>query len=310
MACSVACPDAPVLDQMDHVSHEFDMLSCAAGVEPMSVPADLDKFKYLLSGGGQVETTSSVLLSSSRYLNDARLREWVATESLRRNGRDLPSGFGVPQLYVIMQGLTDADKINRLFARVREQNPVIDRWFGDRFVSNYRKDDLKIHPPGSIGRSYFDMLEANNLQVEILPDFVPRSDADYYMLRAQQTHDLEHMLIGLQANAMGEMGTMTLRIASFFKFFGPELAGELSVFSSLLLTSCMNRTFLHYPQCWPAFWDSMVHGTRIGEASGPFFTAKYEDLFHLPVEEVRERVGIRGFERELDTRAVSATWSD
>lgn len=276
----------------------------------MSASADSDKFSYLLSGGRPVDTTSSVLLSSSRYLNDAALREWVATESLRRNGRDLPGGFGVPQLYVIMQRLTDEAKINRLFARVRAQNPVIDRWFEERFVSKYRKDDLKGYPAGSIGRRYFDLLDDNNLQVEILPDFVPESDAGYYMLRAQQTHDLEHLLVGLQANAMGEMGTMTLRMASFFKFFGTELAGELSVFSSLLLTSCMNRTMLHYPQCWPAFWESMAWGTRIGEASGPFFTAKYEELFPLGVEAVRERLGIRGIEGELGTRAISATWSE
>jgi ubiquinone biosynthesis protein COQ4 len=276
----------------------------------MQAPDELDKFSYLLRGGAKVTTTSSVLLSSSRYLNDARLREWVATESLRRNGQDLPKGFGVPQLSVIMQALTDEEKINRLFAQVREHNPVIDRWFTERFVSTYRKSDLEGRPAGSLGRAYFEMLDANNLEVEILPGFEPHSDAQYYMLRAQQTHDIEHMLVGLQANAMGEMGTMTLRIASFFKFFGPELAGELSVFSSLLLTSCMNRTLLHYPQCWPAFWESMARGTRAGAASGPFFTAKYEDLFHLPIETVRERVGILGIEGELDTREISTAWQD
>ena len=151
---------------------------------------------------------------------------------------------------------------------------------------------------------------ARDIEVEILPAFEPRSDAQYFMLRAQQTHDIEHTLAGLQANAIGEMGTITLRIANFCKVFDAELAGELSVFNSLLLTACMNRTLLHYPQCWPAFWESMAWGTRVGQMSGPFFMARYEDLFGLPVETVRERVGIRGVEGVLDTSRISESWRD
>ena len=103
---------------------------------------------------------------------------------------------------------------------------------------------------------------------------------------------------------------MTLRIANFCKVFAADLAGELSVFNSLLLTACMNRTLLHYPQCWPAFWQSMAWGTRVGELSGPFFMARYEELFALPIEAVRERVEIRGVEGVLDTSGSSERWRD
>ena len=189
----------------------------------------LAKFGYLLQGGNEAVPISSCLLSTSRYLNDPALRDWIATESLRRNGPDLPSGFGVPQLYVIMQKLSDEDRINRLFATARQRDPGLARWLDDRFVSRYRKDDLRDYAEGTLGRAYFAMLDASNLDVEILPDFEPHSDAQYFMLRAQQTHDIEHILAGLQANAIGEMGTMTLRIANFCKVFDAELAGELSV---------------------------------------------------------------------------------
>lgn len=276
----------------------------------MQAKEGLEKFGYLLQGGNEAVPVSSCLLSTSRYLNDPALRDWVATESLRRNGPDVPGGFGVPQLYVIMQRLSDEDRINRLFAAARQRDPALARWLDERFVSSYRKNDLRDYPQGTLGGAYFAMLDAANLEVEILPAFEPRSDAQYFMLRAQQTHDIEHTLAGLQANAIGEMGTITLRIANFCKVFDAELAGELSVFNSLLLTACMNRTLLHYPQCWPAFWESMAWGTRVGEMSGPFFMARYEDLFGLPVETVRERVGIRGVEGVLDTSEISERWRD
>ena len=45
---------------------------------------------YLLRGVAPVGTDSSLLVSSSRYLNHARLREWLAMICLRRNGPDFP----------------------------------------------------------------------------------------------------------------------------------------------------------------------------------------------------------------------------
>ncbi|WP_240345003.1 hypothetical protein [Novosphingobium sp. THN1] len=45
---------------------------------------------YLARGIMPVETPSSVLVSSSKYLNNPRLRDWLAMILLRRNGPDLP----------------------------------------------------------------------------------------------------------------------------------------------------------------------------------------------------------------------------
>ena len=52
-------------------------------------------YSYLMKGIETVSTDSSVLVSSSPWLNDARLREWMANESLRRNGHDYPLLYGM-----------------------------------------------------------------------------------------------------------------------------------------------------------------------------------------------------------------------
>ena len=148
----------------------------------------LEKFGYLLQGGNGGRARQQLPAEHVPVLErHPALRDWVATESLRRNGPDLSSGFGVPQLYVIMQRLSDENRINRLFAAERQRDPALSRWLDDRFVSRYRKNDLRDHPEGTLGRAYFAMLDAANLDVEILPGFEPRSDAQYFMLRAQQT---------------------------------------------------------------------------------------------------------------------------
>ena len=54
----------------------------------------MDDIPYLLRGITQLSTASSTLISSSKYLNNAKLRDWVAAELLRRNGPDLPTPSG------------------------------------------------------------------------------------------------------------------------------------------------------------------------------------------------------------------------
>ena len=53
---------------------------------------------FYTNGRHMLKTQSSVMISSSPFLNDARIREWTATESLRRNGVDYPLLFGMMPL--------------------------------------------------------------------------------------------------------------------------------------------------------------------------------------------------------------------
>jgi hypothetical protein len=76
----------------------------------------MDDIPYLLRGINPVSTASSVLISSSRYLNNAKLRDWVATELLRRNGPDVPTPSGAYRLNAIMKEIQDPEAIDALFA--------------------------------------------------------------------------------------------------------------------------------------------------------------------------------------------------
>ena len=48
-------------------------------------------FSYFLGGIRPVTTESSALVSSSKYLNEPAIRDWLALHFLRRNGPDLPT---------------------------------------------------------------------------------------------------------------------------------------------------------------------------------------------------------------------------
>ena len=65
---------------------------------------------FYLNGRRKVRTESSVLVSSSRWLNDARVREWVSTENLRRNGHDYPLLYGLPTLMQAVDEVRDVEE--------------------------------------------------------------------------------------------------------------------------------------------------------------------------------------------------------
>ena len=114
------------------------------------------EYSYLMSGITPVATESSLLVSSSRYLNDPRIRDWVATHLLRRNGPDVPTPSDSIQLVQILREVQDIDRINELFAQERQKNPALDAWFREGFVSTFQRDDLKHYGPETVGDAAID----------------------------------------------------------------------------------------------------------------------------------------------------------
>src|ERR1700685_362913 len=104
-----------------------------------------------MKGLKKVPTDSSVLVSSSKYLNDARIRDWVATHLLRRNGPDAPTPSDPMALVLALREVQDIGRINELFAVERRKNAALDEWFRAGHVSSFRREDLAHHPPGSGG---------------------------------------------------------------------------------------------------------------------------------------------------------------
>ena len=138
--------------------------------------------------------------------------------------------------------------------------------------------------------------------IQIVPWSEPRSQLEYYNLRSGQTHDFEHILCGGGFNFMGELVPYWFRLTNVFKHIqNQELAGELSVLQLLGSLRYTVRTMLHYPQIWSTAVDAIQRGIRVGRESEPLFLAKMESIFHLPLAEAREALGVRGVE-DVDTR--------
>jgi ubiquinone biosynthesis protein COQ4 len=266
---------------------------------------------YLLRGMNPTHPVSSGLKSSSRYLNNAAFRDWVAFILLKRNGPDIPPQAEMYDFLKFIPEVYDLALIEELFTRERKRLPKLDAWFNERYVSTYSKPDLAQFAPETVGGTFYKYLARPGFEVEIVPwTKVPnKTQLDYFNLRAFQNHDIEHVLIGAGFDYIGELIPYYFRINTYFKVFSPELAGQLGSFQLFGALRYTVRTMLHYPECWPAANEAIGTGMQIAAQSTPFLFEKLEPYFALPVAEARQRLGVRGV-KEMDTERLSDIWAE
>lgn len=270
----------------------------------------MDRDHYFLRGVRPVTTSSSILVSSSKYLNNPRLRDWVAMISLRQNGQDLPAAAELVELFDILHDLRDYERIESLFHEERKTNQKLSAWFEEEYYAPEMKiEDYANFAADTLGGALYKALNGV-YEVEVDKSQWKRADSqyEYYWRRHAQTHDLEHILTGGTLDALGELVPAWFKMTNVPRFIkNQELACELvaiHVFASLRYTV---RTMLHYPEVWMDCADAIQRGIVIGSASDPLFLAKLEPVLSLPICEAREILGVRGVV-DRDTSAASAFW--
>ena len=263
-----------------------------------------------------IRTESSVLVSSSPWLNDARLREWMANESLRRNGHDYPLLYGMATMVKALDEVRDNDRIDALIQAERKINPKLDAWFEERFISTFTLEDLGSNPAGSVGRQLYDHMVSLGLSPELMhqrmenPEWAPESDFDYFTLRTGQTHDLDHLLGEVGFDVIAEIFPTGLRTGNMFTHVSPELAGELLRTNTMVIFPWLMRCMMNYPEAWPMMWHNLSHGYEVGQQSDMLFTVKLEDIWHLSPAEARDALGVRGWKGPNDSRAASRIFGE
>lgn len=264
---------------------------------------------YLARGGHAITTDSTNLISSSVYLNEPRLRDWLAGAFLRKSGKDSPTTHDAYKLYGILTDLFDVDRIEALFTAERQRWPELDAWFSEGFSSSFTVADLLANPPGSLGHIFGCYIADNGFEIDIVPRFEPKNQFQYFSLRSGQTHDLEHILTGGGFDILGELVPYWARLSNLPRFLDPELVGLINPGQVLGALRLISRTGLHYHAAFLSAIRAMQCGMTVGQASGPYWMRKFEDTFHLPLEEARAALGVVGAV-ECDTREASLLWPE
>lgn len=265
---------------------------------------------YLLRDVRLQDVTSSILRSSSKYLNNGRLREWVAMICLRRNGSDFPVQAELVECFAILNELRDLHQIEELFTKERKANPALNAWFSEGFISERSHiDDYARYEPGTLGGILHAEL-AGNFEIEIDSWKAPETQYDFYWLRHLQTHDFHHVLTGGGFDAIGELIPSWFGMTNLSRHIdNRQLLSELETVHVLAGLRIMVRTMLHYPEVWDDVADAIKRGMTAGEQSDALFMKRIEPALALPLAEARELLGVRGVV-DRDTSGASAFWNE
>lgn len=244
----------------------------------------------------KIGTESSVLVSSSKYLNHAGLRALIAQEMLRRNGADMPNTAYIPEVAQILHDLEDMPAIMRLFEEEKARLPEFRAWLEGRKLSNFRKEEVAHCRPGTLGAVIHDFLANSGYDIEHFFQGVKvENDYTFYLKERAYTHDIEHMVTGFETNHAGEIALLAANMRAFFRYFRPELAAFFNRVTGYLRAKTYMKSTLHYPHALKV----ELEAEDIGAAQGrnwkvPLMIVPWRDMIDRQVEDIRAEYGITG----------------
>ena len=268
-------------------------------------------YSYFQEGVVDVPTTSSQLVSSSRFLNHPGLRDWVVLHLLRRNGPDMPVPSDPTRgLAQALNDLRTPERMQALIDAEKARNEPFRIWLEERWLSPLVSEDFAKYPEGSFGGAFHRYVTSQGFAYNFgWKNAEPANDWHFIQMRNGQIHDFEHLMSGGAFNAFGELLPYMVRLSNPFTHLTPEVATEFSLIYLFGGNRMIFRSFLHYPDTWLTALDIMERGIRIGRASEPIMMMRYEDALPLSIPEAREMLGWRGAE-DLDTEEASRIFTE
>jgi ubiquinone biosynthesis protein COQ4 len=251
---------------------------------------------YMRGGARPATTDSSIPVSSSVYLNNWRFKEAFAVDSLRRNGRDVPLAYLVPDLLQGLHECEDEAELEQLFRAERARNPELAAWLDARFVSDIRLEHVAGCAPGTLGAKVHDFMANSGLQLDFMYLEPPKSDNEYFRKRRLQNHDIEHMVTGLGPDPAGEQALLYFNMQQSFQTFSAEFAAATNRGKIVVNTPFLMRVLLHHPRASQIIVEATALGVEMArKLKRPLTYVRWEEHMDRPLDEIRADFGIEGF---------------
>lgn len=249
---------------------------------------------YFNGGIKTVTTESSVLVSSSKYLNNATLRTLIAQEMLRRNGADLPNTAYIPEVAQILHDLEDMPRIIELFELEKVRLPRFRAWMEKKSLSNFTLAETKDCAPGTLGAAIHDFMANSGYQLDLFfQEIQVVNDFTYYLRQTALTHDIEHMVSGFGPNHGGEIALLSANMHSKSLYFDPELSNFFSRIAFYLKARTLMKDGLFYPEAMKVHLEAEFLGAQQGRNwAYPLMLVDWRDYVDVQIEDIRRELNI------------------
>lgn len=252
----------------------------------------------------KVETESSVLVSSSKYLNHPMLRSLVSQEMLRRNGPDLPNTAFIPEVAQILHDLEDMQQIITLFEMEKRRLPEFGRWLEKRSLSDFTLAETKDCAPGTLGAAIHDFMANSGYQLDLFfQEIQVVNDFTFYLRQTALTHDIEHMVTGFGPNHGGEVALLSANMHAKARYFVPELSNFFSRIAYYLKAKTIMKDALFYAEAMVVNLDAEFIGAQQGRNwKYPLMLVDWREYVNVQIEDIRREFNI--------TPVIDARWDE
>jgi len=140
--------------------------------------------------------------------------------------------------------------------------------------------ELEPLPEGSLGRVFAEHCRSRNLDPNLI-HVPPTDDVGWMLNHLYQTHDIWHVITGWDNDLPGEVG------------LGAFYAGQLGSFAFMgfmLALILLNVVFRR--DDLGAVMQAMSEGYRAGKAAEPLFGVAWDELWDVPLDDLRARFGV------------------
>jgi ubiquinone biosynthesis protein COQ4 len=242
-----------------------------------------------------VQCTSSIPQSSSKWLNNAMIREVLPIWLLRRNGEDFPVeadhtlGLGAAFEQVLPEAEASA-----LFIEELKINPALSRHVAEDRHPGWNNEQFLNYPEGTVGGIMGHQIRNHGFDLTLGMGPLPEdlTPYQYFRRRARLVHDFEHIVTGGQFTSIGEIVVTMARVANMTEHLSPKLAAAVNAYQAFSGLRMFTRALLNYPEAFATALKCMEQGIHVGRNSPPFWQFCWDEVFEMTPAQARRHFGM------------------
>ncbi len=162
------------------------------------------------------------------------------------------------------------------------QDPGVSKMIEDRWLAPLPNiQELAQLPQGSLGWCFAHHLIEHGFDPDYYRTIDTQTDIDYVLMRMRQTHDLWHVLTGIDTSRIGEIS---------LKAF--ELAQTRRPMAAVITTGGVMRYLIHDPDELGRVLEGISYGYRLGLNAKPMLAQTWEEGWDRPLADWRAEVNL------------------
>jgi ubiquinone biosynthesis protein COQ4 len=162
----------------------------------------------------------------------------------------------------------------------------------DRHRLAVRMGELRKLPEGTLGRTYADHMISNGLDPAAIPTLPSDGELEFVRAHLYETHDVWHAVTGFGTDVAGELGLQA--------FYAAQTPGGLPLL--LIAMGFLNSAIFAMNDRVRRF-QAVVDGWQMGQGAEALFGVRWDELWSLPIDEVREMLGVKLYANALSAAA-------